>query len=137
MEHIFQEFLASADTLRVYEGTLPVFTSKKGGLSALLEYIGALAPRYRETTIMDKVAGNAVALLSIKAGGREVYSPLASQLAVKSFDKYGIRYHFLEVVPFIRQVNREAMCPMEALSVGKDPEGFYAVVATRQQNRRK
>ena len=72
--------------------------------------------------------GNAAALLSIKASCQEVYSPLGSQLAVKTLDKYGIKYHITEVVPYIRKPNEEDMCPMEELSINKEPEGFYEVI---------
>ena len=78
--------------------------------------------------IFDKVMGNAAVLLSIKAGCREVYSPLGSQLAVKTLDRYGIKYHLTEIVPYIRKPNGEDMCPMEKLPLNKEPEEFYELI---------
>jgi hypothetical protein len=71
--------------------------------------------------------GRAAALLCIKANCREVYSPLGSQLAVEVLGKRGIKYHLTRTVPCI-QTPDEKMCPMELLSIGKEPEEFYQLI---------
>jgi len=75
--------------------------------------------------------GNAAALLSVKAGCQEVYSPLGSKLAIQTLGNYHIEYHFTEVVPYIRRPNQQGMCPMEELSLSKSPEEFYAALRQR------
>ena len=75
--------------------------------------------------------GNAAALLAIKANCREVYSPLGSQIAVKTLDKYGVKYYLTEIVPYILQPDGVSMCPMEKLSIDKEPEEFYQEISTR------
>jgi len=125
---LFNEFLKSDDTLRIYQDNGLVFSSKKDGLLALLEYLDTLAPSYREVVNYDKVMGNAAALLSIKAGCREVFSPLGSQIAVETLEKYGINHQITKLVPHILQANGIDMCPMEKLSLDKGPEEFYEAV---------
>jgi hypothetical protein len=125
------EFQASGDTLRVYEGNHLVFSSGQERLLPLLEYIDRLAARHQQVVIFDKVMGNAAALLSIKAGCREVYSPLGSQFAAKTLEKYGIKYHLVETVPYIKRQDRRGMCPMEKLSLDKKPEEFYEAIIAR------
>ena len=127
-QHFFNEFLGSGDTLRVYEGNQLTFSSNKDRLLALLEYIGRFVPQYQQVVIFDKVMGNAAALLSVKAGCQEVYSPLGSQLAVKTLDKHAIKYHITEIIPYIQKPDRQDMCPMEKLSINKEPEEFYEVM---------
>jgi len=122
---LFRKFLVSEDTLRVYEGDWLVFSSDKDRLLPLLEYLDRFAPQYRQVVVFDKIIGNAAALLSVKAGCREVYSPMGSQLAIKTLEKHGIEYHFTEVVPHIQKPDGTDMCPMEKLSIGKGPEEFY------------
>jgi len=122
---LFRKFLVSEDTLRVYEGDRLVFSSDKDRLLPLLEYLDRFAPQYRQVVVFDKIIGNAAALLSVKAGCREVYSPMGSQLAIKTLEKHGIEYHFTEVVPHIQKPDGTDMCPMEKLSIGKGPEEFY------------
>jgi len=127
-KHFFSEFLTSGDTLRVYEGSQLVFSSNKDRLLPLLEYIDQFAPHHQQVVIFDKIMGNAAALLSIKAGCREVYSPFGSQIAIRTLDKYGIKYYFSEIVPCIQKPGGTDMCPMEKLSIDKGPEEFYEVM---------
>jgi len=122
---LFDEFLASNDTFRAYEDSKLLFSSTKDRLLPLLEYISRFAPHQRQVVIFDRIMGNAAALLSVKINCREVYSPLGSQLGIKTLEKYGIGYHISEVVPCIQKASGEGMCPMEELSLDKEPEEFY------------
>lgn len=125
---VFEEFLKSDDTLQVYTDDALIFSSRRKGIAALLEYINELATNYQKVVIFDKVTGNAAALLAIKAKCREVHSPVGSQSAIKTLDKYGIRYNISNIVPYIQQKNNEEMCPMEKLSLNKTPEEFYEIL---------
>ena len=124
---LFDEFLSTDDTLRVYKGSKLIFASDKDRLLPLVEYIGKFACRHRNVVIFDKIMGRAAALLCIKANCREVFSPLGSQLAVEVLGKRGIKYHLTRTVPCI-QTPDEKMCPIEALSIGKEPEKFYQLI---------
>ena len=127
----YNDFMSSNKTLRIYQGEQPVYTSEKERLLPLMDYLGNIASRYDGITVFDKVMGNAAALLSVKAGCREVWSPLGSEIAVKTLDKYNIPYHLTEIVPFITRPDGVRMCPMEELSIGKEPEEFYQVMKER------
>ena len=121
---LYNNFLSSIDTLRVYSGENLLFSSEKDGLLPLVDYLDT-ADRPVNVVIMDRVTGNAAALLSALADCTEIYSPLGSEIATHTLDKYSITYHFGEIVPYIQRPNSEEMCPMEKLSLNKDPEGFY------------
>ena len=123
---LFNDFLSSDDTLRVYEDNRLIHASNKSGLLPLLEYIDRFA-HYHQVVIFDKLIGNAAALLAIKADCREVYSPLGSQVAIKTLGKYNITYHIGKVVPNILKPDGLDMCPMELLSINTSPEEFYEV----------
>jgi hypothetical protein len=125
---LFDEFLLSDDNLRVYQGDRLLFSSSKDRLLPLLEYIDRLAPDHRQVVILDKIMGNAAALLSIKAGCQEVYSPLGSQLAIETLANHGIEHHLTEIIPYIQKPDRQDMCPMERLSLDKEPEEFYQAI---------
>ena len=125
---LFHDFLASEDTLWVYSGDRLLFTSAKDGLLPLLDYIDELAPYEAGVTVFDRVVGNAAALLLVKAAGRKVYSPLGSELAARTLDNYAVEYHFAEAVPYICNCSRQDMCPMEKLSLDKNPEEFYELM---------
>jgi hypothetical protein len=125
---LFEEFLSGEDTLRVYRGKKLIFTSKKDRLFPLIEYIRKFGESQKRVVIFDKVMGNAAALLSIKAGCREVFSPLFSQLGIDTLQKYNIKYHAVAIVPCITAPDGN-ICPMEKLSTGKNPEDFYMLIS--------
>jgi len=125
---LFSEFLIGGDTLRVYQGNKLLFASNKDRLLPLLEYIDRFVPYHQQVTIFDKVMGNAAALLCVTAACREVYSPLGSQFASQTLDKYGIKSHLTKIVPYIQRDDAQDMCPMERLSMNKKPEEFYEVI---------
>jgi len=99
----FQKFLMSSDSLRAYEASKIIFTSDKSGLIPLLEYINKLSSYHQQVKIFDKITGNGAALLSVLANCEKVYSPLGSQLATSTLDKYDISYHIEYIVPYIRK----------------------------------
>jgi threonine aldolase len=133
-QELFKQFLRSENTLNVYEEDNLIFVSDRDRLLPLLDYLEGFAGRYTQVVVFDKLTGNAAALLCIMAHCREIYSPLGSQLAVKTLDEYHLIYHFNKVVPFIQQANRKDMCPMEKLSIGKRPEEFYHALKARINN---
>ena len=124
----FEKFRQSGDCLRVYDGDTLVFSSKEKGVRPLLEYIDSPAPGHDGVVVFDRVTGNAAALLSVKAGGRAVYSLMGSELAAATLAKRGLEYRFAETVPYIKNRDATGMCPMEKLSLGKDVEECYRAV---------
>jgi hypothetical protein len=127
----FQAFLASDDTLRIFRGGKLVFSSQKDRLLPLMDYIAMHETGQGPLLIYDKVIGNAAALLSVVAKADEVFSPLGSELAVKTLEKHGVKYRLEKLVPFIMRDNGKGMCPMERLSIGKEPGEFYQIMKTR------
>jgi hypothetical protein len=128
---LFEAFLASDDTLRVYREGVLVFSSKKDRLLPLMDYIAGRGAGDSPVVIYDKVMGNGAALLAVRVNCREVFSPLGSDLAVGTLDKHGIRHHLPRTVPFILRDDGRAMCPMEQLSIGKGPEEFFLALKAR------
>ncbi len=130
---LFSAFLASDDTLRIYQDETLVFSSEKDRLLPLMEFI-VLQQKdsvQQPVTIFDRIMGNAAALLAVKVNCREVYSPLGSELAVRTLERYGIEYHLSEIVPYIQRPDGKGICPMEQLSINKEPEEFYREMKAR------
>ncbi len=117
-------FRGSGDTLRVYHDGRLVFSSVKDRLAPLIEYIGSLAHSFQGVCILDRVVGNAAALLLIRAACREVFSETGSEHAAATLSAAGIAFRFDKTVPFILNDSADGMCPMEKLSLGKTPEEF-------------
>jgi hypothetical protein len=130
---LYNDFLNSNDTLWIFDGDTLVFSSSKERLVPLMEYIASGVGNGKSVTVFDKVMGNAAALLSVKVSAGEVFSPLGSELAVKTLDKYGITHHLDTAVPFILRADGVRMCPMEELSIGKTPDEFYTTLKARMK----
>jgi hypothetical protein len=127
----FEEFLKSPDTVRVYQGEKLLFSSQAERLLPLMEYAAKFAPYKKDVTVLDRVVGNAAALLLKKILCKEVYSPLGSESAIQALESFGIKYHFNEVVPCIQDDSRQNLCPMEKMSLGKTAEEFYQLMSKK------
>lgn len=130
-EDIFSAFMSGDDSLRIYEDETLIFSSKKDRLLPMMDYIATCDNEKQPVTIYDKVMGNAAALLATIAHAREVYSPMGSELAIKTLDRFNISYHLSTIVPYILRPDGKNMCPMEELSIGKEPEEFYRELKAR------
>ena len=128
---LFSAFLASDDTLRIYRDDTLVFSSEKDRLVPLMEYIADYGAGEQPVAIFDRIMGNAAALLAVKVNCSEVYSPLGSELGIKTLERFGIEYHLSEIVPYILRPDGKGMCPMERLSIGKEPDEFYREMQAR------
>jgi len=124
----FQDFLNSQDTLQIYRENKLVFSSQKDKVIPLLEYIESPLSKQGPSIIFDRIMGNAAALLSIKAGAVEVFSPMGSQIGIDTLVKFNIKYHINKIVPFIQKDNSNDMCFMEKLSTEKTPDDFYTAI---------
>ena len=123
------ELSESGNTIRIYnEDSGLIYKSNQERLKPLLEYINEYSDKYIDIIVVDKIMGNAAALLSIKAGCKKVYSPLGSQIAVNTLNDYGIFYQISTVVPYITQPGSIVLCPMEKLSLNKTVDEFYDLV---------
>lgn len=123
----FESFLSSGDALWIIGAGGVIFRSQQQGIAPLLRYI-AQTPSPEMVVILDKVVGNAAALLMKKACCREVFSPVGSEAADRTLTSFDITHHFTKTVPYI--INREGsgMCPFETMSLGKAPNEFYELV---------
>ena len=128
---LFKEFMASDDTLRIYRGEKMIFSSKKDRLMPLMDYIKANGSGGEPVIIFDKVIGNAAACLAAKVNAVEVFSPLGSELGIKTLKEHNIKYHLDATVPYIMRDDGRDMCPMEKLSIDKTPEEFYTEMKKR------
>jgi hypothetical protein len=130
---LFDYFTTTEDTLHVYHGSELVFSSRDSGLAPLVDYVIRLAPGTGGVLVLDQVVGNAAALLLKFALCAEVWSSLGSERAARTLNKLGIKYHFVNKVPYILNRQKSDVCPFEKLSMGKTADEFYDEIKALHQ----
>jgi hypothetical protein len=129
--HRFDEFLKSKDTFRVYKGSRLLFASRKDRLVPMVEYIENHTPYEEGINVYDRIVGNAAALLLKTIRCRSVLSEVGSENAIRTLKSAGIKFHFNETVDCIMNDSGQDMCPMERLSLGKNPDEFFRALKER------
>ena len=127
----FKEFKDSGFGLEIWSGKELLFTSKKGQIKGLVDFIKANGHHFSDLVIFDTIAGNAVALLAAHLAVKEVYAVLGSQRAKDTFEKFNIDYYFQKNIPEILNKAGNDICPLEKLSLFKTPEQFYDILKIR------
>ena len=93
-----------------------------------MEFISKYDRKFRNLIIFDKIVGQGAALLIIYLKAKEVYGKVGSKLAKKALKKAKIKFHFQETIPNILNKTNDGVCPIEQLSMGKTPKGFYILM---------
>jgi hypothetical protein len=128
MKILFEKFIKSDFGLEIYSGKKLIFRSKKEKIQGLLEFAKKFKKLPKNLIVFDKKVGNAVALLSVYLGAREVFGVVGSDSAEKTLRKFRIKFHFLKTIPHILNKKGTDICPMEKLSRSKTPKEFYNLV---------
>lgn len=96
-----------------------VYTSYQRGVKPLLELLDA-GVDLRGFSVADKVVGKAAALLYCLMGVREVYAPIISDAAVRTFHFHGIACSYDQKVDAIQNRRKNGLCPMEIATMDVD-----------------
>ncbi len=131
MKKEFEKFIKSDFGLEIWHQEKIIYRSKKEGISGLLEFIKKRGRKIRNLTVFDKKVGNAVALLCVFLGAKEVYGATGSNLAKKTLKKFKIKFHFSKTIPYILNQKGTDICPMEKMSLKKTPEIFLDLLKTK------
>lgn len=68
-----------------------------------------------EFVAYDRLVGKAVAFLFLKANIKEVHTKVISKLAKDLFDKYNVKYTYIEEIEYVVNRKKDGQCPMESL----------------------
>jgi len=125
---IAKKLLIDEELSCVLVGEGKVIKSKDKGVKPLIELIRNNQD-VKACSVADTVVGKAAALLYIQLEVKEVYGKLMSQDAVRVFEKHGISYSYMNLVPFIKNRDKTDMCPMEkSVKNIDDPELAYQAI---------
>ena len=106
----------------IYNNGELLYTSSFIGVKPLLVFMEQYPQGFadQKLVLVDKVIGKAALLLSSLIGIQDIYTPLASNLAVDAASLHNIALHAESVVPFIKNRDNTGMCPLEQSVMGID-----------------
>lgn len=110
-----------------------VKTCTARGVRPLVELLDA--GEWTGYSAADKVVGKATAFLYVLLGIRAIYTPIASEAAVRVLNQYHVDLRCDQIVPAIENRDRTGFCPMEtAVWNIDDPQAaLTAIRATMAQ----
>lgn len=90
-----------------------LFETRSHRISGFLEAIEQLGKTLEDSSIADKVAGKAVALLCVYAGIKAVYAETLSRTAKDILEKNRIEHEWKSLVDNILNETKTGACPFE------------------------
>ena len=83
----------------------------------------------KDSIVYDKIVGRAAAYLCIIGRVKKIYTPLASESAIKVLKENNIKLRALKTIPLIMNKDNTDTCPMEKLATScNSPEEFYNIL---------
>lgn len=83
------------------------------GIKPVISKINEDIDYFKGLTVADKIIGKASAMLLVLSKVREVYCVVLSESGKELLEKYGVIYHYENLVPYIINRKGDDMCPME------------------------
>jgi hypothetical protein len=106
----------------IYNNEELLYTSNFIGVKPLLDFMEQYPQGFtdQKLVLVDKVIGKAALLLSSLIGIQDIYTPLASCIAVDSATLHNVALYAESVVPYIKNRDNTGMCPLEQSVIGID-----------------
>ena len=125
-----REILSTTDCSIVVVKNGTILTKKQGnGIKPILEAIEELEQDMKGSTIGDRILGKASALLCVYAKASGVYSKQATKTAIAVLIRAGIPGQTDNMVPYIKNMNGDGLCPFEKMLSDTDsPEEAYRIL---------
>lgn len=104
-------------TLSIVNDGKTIFESTSHGISGLLRAIEEFGGRLAGSSVADRIAGKAVALLCVHAKAEAIYAETLSRVAKEVFEDYSIYHEWDELVENICGFDGKQICPFEKLAI--------------------
>jgi hypothetical protein len=122
-KHLYDKQL----TLVIVKKGKVLFQTDSHRISGFIRAIDDFSVKLNGASVADRVGGEALALLCVYAGIREVYAEVLSRKAKGVFEENNVGVNWKEIVDNILDLDRIDVCPFErAASSISDPKLSYA-----------
>ncbi len=115
-----------------------VFQSYDPMLKPLYTCLVEIKEQLKGATVYDKIVGRAAAYLCIIGQVKEIYTPLASEAAIKVLTENNIKITAGKSIPLIKNRDNTDSCPMEKLAMScTGPEDFFLALQAKMAGPKK
>lgn len=122
-------------TLSIAKDGEVIFENASHGISGFLEAIEKLGHKLKGSSVADRVAGKAIALLCVYAEVEEVYAVTLSKEAKGVFEKYRVYHEWENLVENILKIDKTGICPFEKLATEiSNPNDAYRKLKALQNS---
>ena len=90
-----------------------LLTSNLKGIRPWIKWLKECPELLENAIAVDKVIGKAAAMLMVVAKVKSVYTPIISEQAQEYLKTQSIHFEYDKTVPFISNVEKNGLCPME------------------------
>ena len=105
------------------------YFSYENGIKPVINKLNEDINFFKGLVVVDKVVGKASAMLLSLSGAKEVYALVLSKSGEDILRKYGVIYHYDELVECIMNRKGDDMCPMEkAIKDVNDLKDCYKIL---------
>ncbi len=127
LEHAKREFKKRGSAFVIVKDEKVVAESEEKGVAPFFFAVSKWCGQLKGASLADKIVGKAIALLSAYGGIISVYTPLASDQAVRVLEEYSIQLEAEKVIPMILNRRKDDQCPIERLVFDSHtPEEAYS-----------
>lgn len=117
-------------SLVIANGTITTYD--KRGIADLLHLYRTTPSVLKGALVADKAVGKAAASVLVLGGIYELYTPVLSRSALEMLSKARITVSYDRLVPFIENMRKNGMCPMEiACGDAKTPEECLEILTKK------
>ena len=113
MVELLRKILCDKDLSVIASFKNSYYISYASGIKPILFPIRKNKLYFKDSIVVDKAIGKAVALLLIRSEVKQVHSLIMSKEAIKLFEKYHIDYSYDKEVDYIMNNAGDDLCPME------------------------
>jgi len=113
-------------TLVIVKRARVLFETSSSGIIGLLDAVEKLGETMSDSSVADKIVGEAAAQLCAYSRVAEVYAITLSQCGKDLLVRHHISYQYENMVPHILNAKKTDLCPFEKVVAGSwNPEEAY------------
>ena len=118
-------------TLAIVKNGIILFQTDSHRISGFIRAVEKFGFQLNGSSVADRVAGKALALLCVYAGIKQIYAEVLSTKAQAVFEESKIMFEWKEIIDNVLDMDKASVCPFEKVAADiSDPIESFAAFKT-------